>query len=177
MVLGLSLMVAVLHAHYRDVEPVLAAALLPWFFLTPIFLRVEDMPGVDEHPWVGDLLQWANPVAPFIEAVRDVLFLGRRALGGHAALPARRGGRRARPRHAGLPPDGARPGGDRMSAPPALRPGEIVLEGASRSFELARERRRTLKELFVRRAGAPRARACPPSTGWTCTWSRARPSV
>ena len=76
MVLGLSLMVAVLHAHYRDVEPVLAAALLPWFFLTPIFLRVEDMPGVDDHPWVGDVLQWANPVAPFIEAVRDVLFLG-----------------------------------------------------------------------------------------------------
>ena len=76
MVLGLSLVVSVLHAHYRDVEPVLAAALLPWFFLTPIFLRVEDMPGVDEHPWVGDLLQWANPVAPFIEAVRDVLFLG-----------------------------------------------------------------------------------------------------
>ena len=76
MVLGLSLVVAVLHAHYRDVEPVLGAALLPWFFVTPIFLPVEDMPGVADHPWVGDLLQWANPVAPFIEAVRDVLFLG-----------------------------------------------------------------------------------------------------
>ncbi|MDQ3433738.1 MAG: ABC transporter permease, partial [Actinomycetota bacterium] len=29
-VLGLSLAVSVLHAHYRDVEPVLGAALLPW---------------------------------------------------------------------------------------------------------------------------------------------------
>ncbi len=75
-VLGLSLAVSVLHAHYRDVEPVLAAALLPWFFVTPIFLRVEDMPGVDDHAWLGDLLAWGNPVAPFIEAVRDVLFSG-----------------------------------------------------------------------------------------------------
>jgi ABC-type polysaccharide/polyol phosphate export permease len=75
-VLGLSLAVSVLHAHYRDVEPVLAAALLPWFFVTPIFLRVQDMPGVDDHAWLGDLLRWGNPVAPFIEAVRDVLFSG-----------------------------------------------------------------------------------------------------
>ena len=75
-VLGLSLVVSVLHAHYRDVEPVLSATLLPWFFLTPIFLRVEDMPGVDDHAWLGDLLEWGNPIAPFIEAVRDVLFSG-----------------------------------------------------------------------------------------------------
>ena len=76
MVLGLSLAVAVLHAHFRDVEPVLGAALLPWFFLTPIFLEVDDMPGVDSHRWVGDVLEWGNPVAPFVTAVRDVLFLG-----------------------------------------------------------------------------------------------------
>jgi ABC-type polysaccharide/polyol phosphate transport system ATPase subunit len=36
----------------------------------------------------------------------------------------------------------------------ALRPGEVVLEQASRSFALAHERNRTLKELFVRRARA-----------------------
>lgn len=76
MVLGLSLAVAVLHAHFRDVEPVLGAALLPWFFLTPIFLPVDDMPGVDSHRWVGAVLEWGNPVAPFVTAVRDVLFLG-----------------------------------------------------------------------------------------------------
>ena len=43
LVLGFSLASSVLHAHYRDVEPVLAALLLPWFFLTPIFLRVDDL--------------------------------------------------------------------------------------------------------------------------------------
>lgn len=39
-----------------------------------------------------------------------------------------------------------------------MRPGEIVLDKASRSFVLAHDRSRTLKELFVRRARAPRDR-------------------
>jgi ABC-type polysaccharide/polyol phosphate export permease len=75
-VLGVALVVAVLHAYFRDVEPVLAAALLPWFFLTPIFFRVDQLPGVDAHPWAGTLLEWVNPIAPFIEAVRSVLYDG-----------------------------------------------------------------------------------------------------
>ncbi len=82
-VLGLSLAVSVLHAHYRDVEPVLAAALLPWFFVTPIFLRVEDLPGVDDRAWLGYLLQWANPIAPFVDAVRQVLYAGTSPGAGH----------------------------------------------------------------------------------------------
>ena len=73
LVLGLSLLVAVLHAHFRDVEPVLAAALLPWFFLTPIFLPVEDFPGIEDHALIGDLLEWGNPVAPFVDSVRTIL--------------------------------------------------------------------------------------------------------
>jgi ABC-type polysaccharide/polyol phosphate export permease len=85
LVLGLSLGVAVLHAHYRDVEPVLAAALLPWFFVTPIFFRVEDLPGVEDHRAIGDALEWANPIAPFVEAVRDVLFAGAAPSFGHLA--------------------------------------------------------------------------------------------
>lgn len=76
LVLGLSLAVAVLHAHFRDVEPVLATALLPWFFLTPIFLPVDSMPGVADHAWLGDVLKWGNPISPFIQAIRDVLFSG-----------------------------------------------------------------------------------------------------
>jgi lipopolysaccharide transport system permease protein len=75
-VLGLSLAASVLHAHYRDVEPILAAALLPWFFVTPIFLRVDDIPGVADRAWLGDLLQWANPIAPFVDAVRELLYSG-----------------------------------------------------------------------------------------------------
>jgi lipopolysaccharide transport system permease protein len=76
-VLGLALAVSVMHAYYRDVAPILSAALLPWFFVSPIFFRTTDFPGLDARPWLGDLLRWGNPVAPFIESVRDVLYDGR----------------------------------------------------------------------------------------------------
>jgi lipopolysaccharide transport system permease protein len=85
LVLGLSLCVSALHAHFRDVEPVVGAALLPWFFATPIYLPVEKIPGVDDHPLIGDLLEWANPVAPFMDAVRDLLYAGSAPGGGHLA--------------------------------------------------------------------------------------------
>ena len=76
LVLGLSMLVSVLHAHFRDVEPVLAAALLPWFFLTPLFLPVDKFPGIDDHEFLGDLLEWGNPVAPFVESVRTIVWAG-----------------------------------------------------------------------------------------------------
>ena len=41
--LGLSLLVSVLHAYFRDVAPILAAVLLPWFFLSPIFFTPDDI--------------------------------------------------------------------------------------------------------------------------------------
>jgi len=75
-VLGLSLMVSVLHANYRDVEPILSAVLLPWFFLSPIFFRPERLPGVADNEWARILLTWVNPVAPFIDATRSVLYEG-----------------------------------------------------------------------------------------------------
>jgi ABC-type polysaccharide/polyol phosphate export permease len=76
LVLGFSLGVSILHAHYRDVEPVLAAALLPWFFLTPIFVRADAFPGAESHRWVVDVLKWANPVAPFVDALRQIVYAG-----------------------------------------------------------------------------------------------------
>ena len=72
-VLGLALIVAVLHAYFRDVAPILSAVLLPWFFLSPIFFEPSDV--TDQQVW-ADLLRWANPVAPFIEAIRDVTYGG-----------------------------------------------------------------------------------------------------
>jgi ABC-type polysaccharide/polyol phosphate export permease len=88
LVLGLSLLVAVLHAHFRDVEPVLAAGLLPWFFLTPLFLPVEDFPGIGEHELIGDVLEWGNPVAPFVESVRTILWAGEAPGAGHLVYVA-----------------------------------------------------------------------------------------
>jgi ABC-type polysaccharide/polyol phosphate export permease len=77
LVLGFSFGISILHAHYRDVEPVVAALLLPWFFVTPIFLRVDDFPGARSHQWLADLLQWGNPVAPFVDSLREIVYAGR----------------------------------------------------------------------------------------------------
>jgi ABC-type polysaccharide/polyol phosphate export permease len=71
--LGLGLAVAVLHAFYRDVAPILGAALLPWFFLSPIFFSVERITQGGAERFA---LEWLNPVAPYILAVRDVLYAG-----------------------------------------------------------------------------------------------------
>ena len=51
-VAGLALAAASLNAIFRDVEFVIAAALLPWFFLTPVLYRLEDLPGADDRPWL-----------------------------------------------------------------------------------------------------------------------------
>ncbi len=71
--LGLALMVSVLHAYFRDVAPILGAALLPWFFLSPIFFRPDR---ITEKPAARFVLEWVNPVAPFIEGVRAILYGG-----------------------------------------------------------------------------------------------------
>jgi lipopolysaccharide transport system permease protein len=75
--LGLALIAATAHAYYRDVQPIVTAALLPWFFVSGVLFRLESLPGLASHHWIEPVLRWANPVAPFIEAVRDVLYDGR----------------------------------------------------------------------------------------------------
>ena len=75
-VLGCALIVAVLHAYFRDVAPILTAALLPWFFLTPIFFEPNGLAFVQDHPFIGTLLNWVNPVAPFVEGARSILYSG-----------------------------------------------------------------------------------------------------
>jgi lipopolysaccharide transport system permease protein len=75
-VLGSCLAVAALHAHFRDVSPIVSAILLPWFFISPIFFEAGQFSFVEHHPWVGTFLDWINPVAPFIEATRRVIYGG-----------------------------------------------------------------------------------------------------
>jgi ABC-type polysaccharide/polyol phosphate export permease len=73
---GLALAVASLNAVLRDVEFVVSALLLPWFFLTPILYRLDDLPGAAAHPWLVDLIHWGNPMTPPVEAFRTPLFYG-----------------------------------------------------------------------------------------------------
>ena len=75
-VAGLALAVASLNAIFRDVEFVVTAALLPWFFLTPVLYQLDDLPGAADRPWLVDLLHWGNPVTPAVEAYRAPLYAG-----------------------------------------------------------------------------------------------------
>jgi ABC-type polysaccharide/polyol phosphate export permease len=75
-VAGLSLAVASANAVFRDVEFVVSAALLPLFFLTPVLYGLDGLPVAETHPWLLDLIHWANPFTPPIEALRAPLFFG-----------------------------------------------------------------------------------------------------
>jgi ABC-type polysaccharide/polyol phosphate export permease len=81
LVAGLSLAVAAANVIFRDVEHIVAALLLPWFFLTPIMYSFEAgglLRGpIEDHPTLVSVLHWGNPITPPIEAIRDVLFWGR----------------------------------------------------------------------------------------------------
>jgi len=76
LVAGVALAIASLNALYRDVEHLVAALLLPWFFLTPVLYSLETIPGVSEHPRLVDLIHYGNPLAPAVEALRDPIFFG-----------------------------------------------------------------------------------------------------
>jgi ABC-type polysaccharide/polyol phosphate export permease len=75
-VAGFSLAIAALNAVFRDVEFIVAAALLPWFFLTPVLYQLDDLPGAESRPWLVDLIHWGNPLTPAIETYRTPLYAG-----------------------------------------------------------------------------------------------------
>src|SRR4029079_18466143 len=52
------------------------AALLPWFFLTPILYQLDDLPGAESRPWLVALLHWGNPLTPAVESYRTPLYEG-----------------------------------------------------------------------------------------------------
>jgi lipopolysaccharide transport system permease protein len=76
LVAGVALAVASLNALYRDVEHLVAALLLPWFFLTPVLYSLESIPGVRDHPRLVDAIHYGNFVTPAVEAFRDPVFFG-----------------------------------------------------------------------------------------------------
>jgi len=77
LVAGTALVVASLNAILRDVEHILAAALLPWFFLTPILWSLSTLPAsATSHEKLMNVLRWGNFIAPPIAALRDALWSG-----------------------------------------------------------------------------------------------------
>jgi lipopolysaccharide transport system permease protein len=75
---GLALAIASLNVVFRDVEHLVAALLLPWFFLTPIIYPLNNgVAALDRHPRIVEAIHWLNPLSAPIQAIRDPLFFGR----------------------------------------------------------------------------------------------------
>jgi ABC-type polysaccharide/polyol phosphate export permease len=75
LVCGIALAAASLNVLFRDVEFIVAALLVPLFFLTPILYPLTGA-TLAKHQIALDVIHWANPLAPAIEAVRAPLFAG-----------------------------------------------------------------------------------------------------
>jgi lipopolysaccharide transport system permease protein len=78
---GLGLAISAANVVFRDIEHMVAALLLPWFFLTPIMYSFDaggPLRGpIEHHHTLVEILRYGNFITPPIEAVRDVLFWGR----------------------------------------------------------------------------------------------------
>ena len=75
--LGFGVLVAALNVYFRDVQHIIDALGVPWFFLTPIFYTYSTLPeAAQAHGNVIALLHWGNPVSPFVIVVQDCLFFG-----------------------------------------------------------------------------------------------------
>jgi ABC-type polysaccharide/polyol phosphate export permease len=77
MTAGLALALSALNVYFRDVQHILGALLLPWFFLTPIFYSLDQLPeNVSGNELAIDVLRYGNPLTPLVESVHDVAFFG-----------------------------------------------------------------------------------------------------
>lgn len=81
LVSGIALAAASLNVLFRDVEFIVAAALVPWFFLTPIIYPLSQFAA---HRHVVAVIHWVNPLSPAVQAVRAPLFLGQMPFWGDA---------------------------------------------------------------------------------------------
>jgi lipopolysaccharide transport system permease protein len=74
-VCGVSLVTASLNVLFRDIEFIVAALLVPLFFLTPILYPLVSS-QLGNHQTAVRFIHWANPLSPGIEAIRAPLFSG-----------------------------------------------------------------------------------------------------
>ena len=74
LVAGVALAVASANVVFRDVEHIVSALLLPWFFLTPIIVPLDSLPGAeDRYHTLVQVLRYVNFITPPMDAVRDPL--------------------------------------------------------------------------------------------------------
>ncbi|MEP6909581.1 MAG: ABC transporter permease [Actinomycetota bacterium] len=76
LVTAIAIILASATVMFRDIEHLISTVLLPWFILTPIFYKFDQLPGIETHPTIANVLYYGNFVAPFVDAIRDPLFFG-----------------------------------------------------------------------------------------------------
>ncbi|MBM2826308.1 MAG: putative transporter permease protein [Dehalococcoidia bacterium] len=69
--MGISLFLAAINVYYRDTGIIMDTVIWAWFFLTPIFYRIEDV-----FPAYSRALYILNPMASLIASYRDILYYG-----------------------------------------------------------------------------------------------------
>jgi homopolymeric O-antigen transport system permease protein len=74
LVSGIGVVTASLNVLFRDVEFIVAALLVPLFFLTPVLYGLDTVSSKHQH--IGEVIHWINPLAPAVQAVRAPLFEG-----------------------------------------------------------------------------------------------------
>ncbi|RIK45964.1 MAG: ABC transporter permease [Chloroflexi bacterium] len=68
---GLVLILAALYVNFRDTIVLVEVGLTAWFFMTPIFYRVEDV-----VPDLVSWMYWLNPMASIVAELHTVLYYG-----------------------------------------------------------------------------------------------------
>ena len=74
MLIGMSLGLAALNVHFKDVKDIVTNLLTLLFFMTPIIYVLSSIPV--EFKVLRWLIAWANPFTPFTLAYQDVFFHG-----------------------------------------------------------------------------------------------------
>ncbi len=77
---GVSLPLAALNVYFRDMRYLVQVGLLAWMYLTPVFYPVDIVPP--RYGFIFDL----NPMSVFINAYRQVLFVGQSPDVGHMGI-------------------------------------------------------------------------------------------
>jgi lipopolysaccharide transport system permease protein len=81
-ILGLAFILSTLNVFYRDTLMVMDVAILAWFFLTPVFYPIDQLPrdyvllGMEVN--LHRLMYILNPMASIIGTYRDLLYWGYR---------------------------------------------------------------------------------------------------
>lgn len=73
---GCALAMAVLNVYFRDLEHIVSALLIPWFFMCPIIYNLDQVELIRNRGGIVWVLTWLNPAAPFVIATQDVIYRG-----------------------------------------------------------------------------------------------------